>query len=110
GTEDRGGAGGHRLLADREVEEPADLAERVRLRRLLLEAADEDHVAQKLAREVGVEPEPRRRLLSHRLGHALPPATYSISTRTSQARLGTTTASSSGRLPRGAGAAGRWRR
>src|SRR5207302_7655854 len=77
--EHRGGAGGHRLLADREVQEPADLAERVRLRRLLLEPADEDHVAQKLAREVGVDPEPRRRLLSHHLGHALPPALYSIS-------------------------------
>src|SRR5438094_750811 len=74
GPEDRGGAGGHRLLADGEVEEPADLAEGVGLRRLLLEAADEEHVAQKLAREVGVEPEPRRRLLSHRLGHSLPPA------------------------------------
>src|SRR5206468_2519458 len=51
----------------------------VRLRRLLLEAADEDHVAQKLAREVGVESESRRRLLRHCLGHALPPAHYSIS-------------------------------
>src|SRR5207249_6011234 len=74
GPEDRGGAGGHRLLADGEVEEPADLAEGVGLRRLPLEAAEEEHVAQKLAREVGVEPEPRRRLLSHRLGHSLPPA------------------------------------
>src|SRR5204863_8968883 len=62
-----------------EVEEPADLAEGVGLRRLLLEAADEEHVAQKLAREVGVEPEPRRRLLSHRLGHSLPPAPNSLS-------------------------------
>src|SRR5207248_7552752 len=55
------------------VQEPADLAERVRLRRLLLEPADEDHVTHKLAREVGVDPEPRRRLLSHHLGHAPTP-------------------------------------
>src|SRR3989454_634132 len=79
GGEARGGAGGPRLLADGEVEEPADLAERVGLRRLLLEATDDEHVAQKLAREVGVEPEPRRRLLSHRLGHSLPPAPNSLS-------------------------------
>src|SRR3712207_9288814 len=35
---------GDRLLPDVEVAEAADLAERVRLGRLLLEAADEDHL------------------------------------------------------------------
>src|SRR5262249_60444149 len=80
GPQDRRRPRRHRLLADREMQESTDLAERVCLRRLLLEATDQDHVAQQPAREAGVEPEPRRRLLRHCLRHDLPPAHYSIST------------------------------
>src|SRR5262249_47873944 len=80
GAQHRRGPRRHRLLTDREMQKPADLAQRVRLRRLLLEATNQEHVAQQLAREAGVEPEPGRRLLCHCLRHALPPAHYSIAT------------------------------
>jgi len=43
-------ADGHRLLADIQVEEAADLAERVALRSLLLEATDQHHLRQELPR------------------------------------------------------------
>ncbi|OGT94796.1 MAG: hypothetical protein A2083_04945 [Gemmatimonadetes bacterium GWC2_71_9] len=47
-------ADGHGLLADIEVAEPPDLAERVLLARPLLEAPDEEHVAQQLPQRRGV--------------------------------------------------------
>jgi len=57
GPEHRGGADRHRLLADVEMEEPADLPERVRLGGLLLEAADQEHIAQQLPRDGGIDAE-----------------------------------------------------
>ncbi len=48
------GADDRRLLADREVEEAADLRLRVHLARALLEAPDEHHRLQPLARSVGL--------------------------------------------------------
>ena len=48
------GADDRRLLADREVQEAADLRLRVHLARALLEAADEHHRLEPLARGVGV--------------------------------------------------------
>ena len=57
-AERRGRADRHRLLADVEMEESADLPERVRLGGLLLEAADQEHVGQQLLRDGGVDAQP----------------------------------------------------
>ena len=65
------GADDRRLLADREVQEAADLRLRVHLARALLEAADEHHRLQPLARGVGLRQlalRGRRLLLPH-VGH-----------------------------------------
>jgi hypothetical protein len=56
----------HRLLADVEVKEAADLLLRVQLRALLLEAADPDHLPQELEAVRAVEPD-LRGAMSHRL-------------------------------------------
>jgi hypothetical protein len=48
-------AGGYRLLADVEVQEAADLAGAVELRRFLLHAADAQHVGEQPQREFGLE-------------------------------------------------------
>jgi hypothetical protein len=47
-------ADGDRLLPDVEMTEAADLAERVRLGRLLLEAADENHLVEHLQKGLAV--------------------------------------------------------
>ena len=54
GAEQRDGARAHRLLADIEVTEAADLPERVRFGAPLLETALKEHGAQKLHVECGV--------------------------------------------------------
>src|SRR5216684_5908634 len=58
-------ADGHRLLANIQVEEAADLAERVALRSLLLEATDQHHLRQELPRQPGIHSGRRRVELRH---------------------------------------------
>ena len=47
-------ADGDRFLADVQVTESADLAERVRLRGLFLEAPDQQHLPQHLEKQLGL--------------------------------------------------------
>src|SRR4029453_3812049 len=60
-----------RLLADVEMEESADLSEGVRLRGLLLEPANEEHVGQELPGEGRVDARRRRPASCWCLGHDL---------------------------------------
>ena len=61
----RGGADDRRLLADREVQEAADLGLLVLLAGPLLEAADQQHRGEPFLRDCRI----RKGTVSHRVGH-----------------------------------------
>src|SRR5262249_5297823 len=82
GPDHRHGADGHRFLSDVQMEKAADLAERIHLGRLFLEAPDQRHLGQQTPGELGAEPARRRRGLG--LSHGNPSSyqriTFSSST------------------------------
>ena len=77
-----------RLLADREVQEAADLGLRVHLAGALLEAPDQHHRLEPLARGVAVG-EPRARLLLGHIGHGRTVSRATSASRTGASARGT---------------------